>query len=133
MTVTIDSCPACAGNLEIREYYCAHCDVTVRGHFTSVGTAQFSNLDSEQLAFLKLFVTSRGNMSDIERTLGVSYPTVRAKLDDLIASIEDVDVTESAPLPGPQSRSELFADVSSGKLDVDAAMQLLKNLPKNND
>jgi hypothetical protein len=78
--------------LEIRELHCPVCEIQMRGNFVTSAGGPFARLSEDQIAFLRLFVTSRGNLSDIERTLGVSYPTVRSKLDDLISAM-----TEPAP------------------------------------
>jgi hypothetical protein len=133
MTVPIEHCISCGGQLEIRELHCRECDITIRGRFPMEGRGPFARLNDDQLAFLHLFVTSRGNMSDVERSLGVSYPTVRAKLDDLIAALEPGEgPPESASSP-TLSREEVMARVSSGELNVDEAMELLSSLPANND
>jgi hypothetical protein len=81
----------------VRELYCPACDIQLRGNFETRGAGPLARLSSDQLAFLRLFVTSRGNLSDIERTLGVSYPTVRSKLDDLIGAMEDPELSAPAP------------------------------------
>lgn len=128
MVRAIDRCFSCGGELEIREYYCPECDVTVRGRFPAEGSGPFGRLTDEQRAFLHLFVTSRGNMSDVERSLGVSYPTVRAKLDELIAAMTNEPNVAPEPSPQPTAvldRDEVFARVSRGELTVDEAMSLL--------
>jgi hypothetical protein len=85
-------------------------------------------LNDEQEAFLRLFVLSRGNLSDVERSLGVSYPTVRAKLDDLIAAVsESQDESPAAPEP-PLTRSEILARVSDGRLSAEDGMAMLQKL-----
>src|SRR5919202_1738677 len=85
----IEQCPSCSGALEIRELHCPRCDLQLRGHFSPAAGAKRPSLDltPEQLAFLRLFVASRGNLSDVERSQDVAYPTVPAKLDDLIAAV----------------------------------------------
>jgi len=80
----------------------------MRGNFETGAAGPFARLSDDQLAFLRLFVTSRGNLSDIERTLGVSYPTVRAKVDDLIAAVQQpvtatAESAFAAPSPAPQA------------------------------
>jgi hypothetical protein len=130
----------------VREFYCPACDVTIRGEFEPGSAGPFSQLSDEQLAFLNLFVTSRGNMSDVERSLGVSYPTVRAKLDDLITALTEREapaaplapspppapvaqpVQETSPVPSA-SRREILAQISEGKLSVQEGMDLMKQLP----
>jgi hypothetical protein len=81
----LESCPSCGGKLEITEVHCLDCDARVQAHF---GAGDFNSLNEEQSTFLRLFVTSRGNLSEVEKRLGVSYPTVRAKLDEIIARLE---------------------------------------------
>jgi hypothetical protein len=123
----IDSCPSCNGPVEIRELYCTECDIQIRGHFAPPEPSSFARLNDEQEAFLRLFVLSRGNLSDVERSLGVSYPTVRAKLDDLIAAISEQQ-EETAPPEPPLSRSEILERVSDGRLSADDGMAMLQRL-----
>jgi hypothetical protein len=113
--------------MEIRELYCAECDIQIRGHFAPAEPSSFARLNDEQEAFLRLFVLSRGNLSDVERSLGVSYPTVRAKLDDLIAAISETQEEAAAPEP-PLTRSEILERVSDGRLSADDGMAMLQRL-----
>ena len=92
MSRSINTCPSCNGELIIRELYCPACDIQIRGSFSAPEVAPSLRLNSEQQAFLRLFVMSRGNLSDVERALGVSYPTVRAKLDDLISKVKGINL-----------------------------------------
>ena len=130
----IDHCPSCDGELEIRELYCPSCDITIRGRFPQEAGSAFSKLTGEQEAFLRLFVLSRGNLSDVERSLGVSYPTVRGKLDDLIAAFSDIDdsaeqeVQEATPRDAPLTRAEILQRVADGRLGTEEGMALLKRL-----
>lgn len=133
MSTAIEQCISCGGRLEIRELYCENCDITIRGRFPLEGRGPFARLNDDQLAFLQLFVTSRGNMSDVERSLGVSYPTVRAKLDDLIAALEPADETPEQPASTGLSRAEVMARVQRGEIGVDEAMAMLEAMPAEND
>lgn len=154
MPIALRQCPVCAEPMVVREFYCTACDVTIRGEFEPGSAGPFSQLNDEQLAFLHLFVTSRGNMSDVERSLGVSYPTVRAKLDDLIAALTDTQVSQppvvpplvppapSAPIPatppGPSgeelaehvaNRRRILTQISEGKLSAQEGMEQIRKLP----
>jgi hypothetical protein len=126
--VRIDQCPSCNGEFEIRELYCPACDITMRGRFAAQAPSPFARLNDEQEAFLRLFVLSRGNLSDVERSLGVSYPTVRAKLDDLIAAFaqpsDGADIASEPPL----SRTDVLARVADGRLSTEEGMVLLRQL-----
>lgn len=127
MPVRIDQCPSCTGELEIRELHCPVCDVTMRGQFTGPEPSPFARLNDEQEAFLRLFVLSRGNLSDVERALGVSYPTVRGKLDDLIGALAEPVEPAAAPEP-PLTRTEILARVADGRLSTEEGMALLRQL-----
>lgn len=126
MSMQINSCPSCEGELEIRELYCPTCDIQIRGRFSAPEMAPAVKLLPEQQAFLRLFVMSRGNLSDVERSLGVSYPTVRAKLDDLIAAFTE---ESAAPVEAEAlDREEILARVSDGRLSPDDGMAMLRRL-----
>ena len=151
MPVALRQCPVCDEPMVIRELHCTTCDITMRGEFSPGTAGPFSQLNDEQLAFLHLFVTSRGNMSDVERSLGVSYPTVRAKLDDLISALTATGPTAARaleeapsqppppPIPAPvpsatqvpsRSRREILAQISDGSISVEEGMELMKRLPE---
>ncbi len=98
MRKILEECPSCGGGLEITEVQCTRCDTQIRARYSP---GDFSSLSEEQSTFLRIFVTSRGNLSDVEKRLGVSYPTVRAKLDELIARL---DTVESPPVQRPEPR-----------------------------
>ncbi|MCC6628720.1 MAG: DUF2089 domain-containing protein [Chloroflexi bacterium] len=119
-------CPTCAQPLETRELACPTCATTVRGRWAP---DPFRRLTREQVTFLRLFVTSRGNLSDVERALGVSYPTVRAKLDDLIAALDEPSPTPPAPVTDHPDRQSLLAAVARGELDIDTALARLRRPP----
>lgn len=130
MSAQLERCISCGGPLIIREVECPDCEITIRGSFPLEARGPFARLNDDQLAFLHLFVTSRGNMSDVERSLGVSYPTVRAKLDDLIAALTAEETEAPAPRPARSlSRSEVMERVSKGELTVDEAMEMLAGAP----
>jgi hypothetical protein len=118
-------CPTCAGPLEPRELACAVCATTVRGSWVPT---PISRLTAEQMTFLLLFVRSRGNLSDVERTLGVSYPTVRAKLDDLIAALDEPRATV-ASAPAAADRQAVLAQVARGEIGIDEALGRLRSQP----
>ena len=74
-------CPVCSSRLETTQLGCPHCGTGLVGHFAP---CDFCGLDDADLTMLKVFLASRGNMRDLERHLGVSYPTARARFDDLL-------------------------------------------------
>jgi hypothetical protein len=95
MAELIGICPVCQHGLSVRELECPHCGLTLRSHFA---LPPFHRLTPEMTEFLRLFVVSRGNLREMERALGVSYPTVRSKLDQLVQAFEGpADENGAAP------------------------------------
>jgi hypothetical protein len=80
----IATCPVCSGELTIARLHCRTCGTALEGEF---GVGRFGRLDREQLSLLESFLRSRGNLKEMERELGISYPTVRARVDALIRSL----------------------------------------------
>ncbi len=70
--------------MAVSELSCTVCDTVVRSRYTP---CPFCRLSPEDLAFMLLFVRSRGNVKDMERELGVSYWTIRGRLNELIATM----------------------------------------------
>lgn len=80
----IATCPVCSGELSVTRLHCRSCGTTLEGDF-SVG--RFGRLSREQMAILESFLRSRGNLRDMERELGLSYPTVRARVEALVRAL----------------------------------------------
>ena len=80
----ISTCPVCSGELAVTRLRCGSCGTTLEGEF-SVG--RFARLSRDQTALLESFLRSRGNLRDIERELGISYPTVRARVEALVRAL----------------------------------------------
>ncbi len=80
----IATCPICNGELAVTRLHCRSCGTTLEGDF-NVG--RFARLSREQFALLESFLRSRGNLKEMERELGISYPTVRARVDALLRAL----------------------------------------------
>jgi hypothetical protein len=106
----ISTCPVCSGELAVTRLHCRSCGTTLEGEF-SVG--RFGRLTKEQLALLESFLRSRGNLRDMERELGISYPTVRSRVEALVRALGF----------GPRDGDESGADepASAGVPSGDAA------------
>lgn len=78
-------CPICNQKLTITEVTCESCGTRMQGRFDG---CRFCSLSPEEASFLLTFIRNRGSIKDVERELGVSYPTVRAALDNLIAALD---------------------------------------------
>ena len=111
-------CPVCSEKLEISKLTCKKCKTKIEGEFIP---CEFCNLDSDQLRFLKAFVGCRGNIKDVEKELGISYPTVRRRLDDLLSALG----LEATPGPAAEKRTEVFEQLRKGEISVDDAVDAL--------
>ena len=80
----ISTCPVCSSELAVTRLHCRSCGTTLEGDF-SVG--RFGRLSREQLTLLESFLRSRGNLRDMERELGISYPTVRTRVEALVRAL----------------------------------------------
>jgi hypothetical protein len=80
----IATCPVCSGELTITRLHCRSCGTALEGEF---GVGRFGRLDREQMRLLESFLRSRGNLKEMERELGISYPTVRARVEALVRSL----------------------------------------------
>lgn len=77
-------CPVCGNELHVRRLECGGCHTGIDGHFA---LDRFNRLTPDQIAFLEVFIKNRGVIKDVEVELGISYPTVRARLDDVIRGL----------------------------------------------
>src|SRR6202171_1401479 len=112
------NCPVCNHRLATTRLTCPDCSTELSGAFTS---CEFCVLSNEDRDVLRVFLASRGNMKELERHLGVSYPTARARFDALLAKI-GID----RPAPAAPSRVELMEQVSRGEIDIDEALRRLE-------
>lgn len=112
------TCPVCGGEMVIRELECPTCDITVRGRFQ---TCAFSVLTSEQLELIKIFLRSRGNIKEVERELGISYPTVRGRLDEIVRAL---GFTPEPEVPR-ELREELLAKLEAGEINAEEFLHQL--------
>jgi hypothetical protein len=80
-------------------------------------------LTNDDRDVLRVFLSSRGNMKELERHLGVSYPTARARFDALLSKI-GIDRPAAAPAP---SRVELMEQVARGEIEIEEALNRLES------
>ncbi|HEY3329903.1 MAG TPA: DUF2089 domain-containing protein [Capsulimonadaceae bacterium] len=126
MNKPIAACPSCGGKMIVRELECCSCDIQVRGHFDE--SNKFSALNPQQWEFLNSFLSNRGVIRDIEADLGISYPTVRSRLDSLLATLGYGDTpaaTEETSAPKLTKRIEILSALDRGEIDADTAATLL--------
>lgn len=88
-------CPVCANTLHVTRLQCGHCGTGLDGAF-ALGRLQA--LTPEQIQFVETFIKSRGKIKDVEGELGISYPTVVARLNEVVRAmgyeVDDRDLSE---------------------------------------
>ena len=117
------SCSVCGGELEAVRLQCHACGTALEGHFE---VSVFSKLTPEQHQFLLLFLWSRGNIKEVERALGLSYPTVRSRLDALLLALGLVGSGE--PATTARRRVDVLNDLEAGRITVAEALEQLKTI-----
>lgn len=136
-------CPVCGHGLEVTRLGCGSCGTELSGVFEACSFCGLSDADRE---LLRVFLVSRGNLREVERHLGVSYPTARQRYADLLVKLGLEDGATPAPVPAPAvptvpaapaepapgpppgpERDEILAKLASGDLDVDAAAEQLRS------
>ena len=110
-------CPGCGGMLEVSELHCDHCGASVRGSFS---LQPFAALSHEQREFLVTFVLCRGNIKDVEKRLGISYPTVRRRLEAVIAGLASAQPTVS----------DILTALEHGEISAHEAATLMEHAAK---
>ena len=112
----IATCPVCSGELTIARLHCRSCGTALEGEF---GVGRFGRLEREQLSLLESFLRSRGNLKEMERELGISYPTVRGRVDALVRAL---GLADGAAAEAEDEADDAFeADLDDSPTDADAA------------
>ena len=120
----IARCPICAETLSVARLECASCGTHIEGSFA---LGRFHHLTVEQVEFLETFIKARGNFKDVERELGMSYPTVRSRLDAVIRALGFPSQAE--PDREAERRKEILRELADGRIAPDDAAQLLEKEP----
>ena len=125
MRQLILKCPSCDGNLSVTRLRCPDCAITIDGDFE---LPRLLKLTRAQIDFIEVFIKNRGIIREVERELGVSYPTVRARLDEVIQALGYS--SKSAPddgieTPGAERRRIVLSELKAGKLTPEEALAAL--------
>jgi len=121
--LTPGSCPVCGARLEVRKLYCPACDITIEGRFNM---CKFCYLNQEQREFVETFVRCRGNIKEVERELGVSYPTVRNRLDAVIMALGYTVEAEEPDTRVDEGRRKVLESLNKGEISAEDAIKILR-------
>lgn len=134
MRPLILKCPSCSSDLSVSRLRCPDCEITIEGDF---GLPALLRLNRAQLDFVEVFLKNRGIIREVERELGVSYPTVRARLDEVIAALGfrpdgagSEDRYERAEDPLTRSRRAVLEELRAGRISPEDALRALASKGK---
>ncbi len=122
MYKVIGTCPVCQNPLSVTRLYCRACGTSVEGHFA---LGKFYELSPEQLAFVETFVRCEGKITRVEQELGISYPTVRARLNEVIHAL-GYEVEERPAEISVEERHTILEQLSRGEITSAEAIALLR-------
>ena len=129
------SCPACGGDLLVTRLQCPNCRTEVSGTFSHPARAgagarptRLVNLSEPFASLLELFIRVRGNVKDVERELGLSYPTVRARLDEAFKAAQPFFEPAAPPAAGisAQQRAAILSALERGEITAAEATTRLR-------
>jgi hypothetical protein len=134
----IATCPVCSDELTITRLHCRTCGTALEGEF---GVGRFGRLDRDQMRLLESFLRSRGNLKEMERELGISYPTVRGRVDALVRalglsdgadeaadSIDEDAEPEAAAVDTSAERRAILEQLAAKEISADEAATRLRAL-----
>ena len=123
MKPVIGQCPICQDTLNVTRLHCRNCDTAIEGHFT---LGRLYTLTPEQLDFVEIFIRCEGKIKWVEKELNMSYPAVRARRSSVIEAMGyEVGLAEKEGVTS-EVRQQVLADLSSGKLTAEEALEILR-------
>lgn len=128
-------CPVCDHEMKISKLTCTYCPTKIEGEFRS---CKFCRLPQEQLIFVEAFLKCRGNIKEVEKELGISYPTVRSRLDSVIEALgygvdkeRAYDREKEKSQAESMRRQEILEALERGEISAqEATLQMRKQINK---
>src|SRR5689334_5251777 len=119
-------CPVCGDTLNVTRLHCANCDTSLEGHFM---LGRLSRLTSDQIHFVETFLRCEGTLKRVEKELGISYPTVRARLEEVIRAMgfEVVSALSDNSGYSESERAQILDQLERGEISSEEALSLLRN------
>ena len=113
----LTNCPYCGGDFIIKEVECQGCKTQIKGNFR---VNRFHMFSPEDLYFIEIFLKNEGNIKLMEKDLGVSYPTVKSRLKNIIKILG-----YKSENTGSEERVNILKSLSNGEISVKEAMKSL--------
>jgi len=122
MYPVVGQCPICQDDLIVTRLHCRNCDTTLEGHFE---LGRLYQLTPEQLSFVETFIRCEGKINRVEQELGISYPTVRSRLHDVIRAL-GYEIGEEEPTVDDTKRRAVLDELAQGGISPEQAIELLR-------
>lgn len=117
-------CPYCFGEMVVERLRCSHCHVAVEGSFES---SPLTLLQPDQQALVVDYLKLDGSLKDLAAAKGVSYPTIRSRMDKVIEALNAaIDRGRSE-----QRSQNVLEALEKGEISADEAERLLKKKESN--
>ena len=116
-------CPLCGGEVTVTRLHCQECDSTIEGRFTH---SVFERLTPEQLGFIETFIRCEGKISRMEAEIGLSYPTIRNRLHEIIRALGYEPGGEEPVKVPDEERRNILDSLEQGRISYQEAMRMLQ-------
>jgi len=122
----IHTCPVCAHALHVQKLACSQCHTVIENNFS---LSKFASLSKEEMEFIEVFVVKRGNIKEVEKELGISYPTVRSKLNQIIEQLgyEEEKDTKRVMEEEKARKKNIIDMLEDEEISAQEAVERLKN------
>lgn len=116
----LTNCPVCTGSLHVTRMHCPQCELALEGQFS---VSKLGLLPPSQQEFVELFLACGGNIKEVELALGISYPTVKKRLDEIVRALGTEIVERSRTAT---ARDGVLQQIEAGKLSAKEGARLLR-------
>jgi hypothetical protein len=122
MKNALGKCPVCDGELSVTRLHCDACDTTIEGHFSN---GAFAGLLPMQLDFIETFIRCEGKITRMEEEMGLSYPTIRNRLQEVIRALGYEPGKDETSDLSDEKRRTVLEGLDAGTISAEEAMRLL--------
>lgn len=114
----LSKCPVCNSKLKAVKLRCDMCSTVIENDFQFT---KFDYLDEDHLNFIEIFLKCRGNIKDVEKELGISYPTVRVKLNEVVSAL-GYSVVKKPTI----DTTDIIDMLEKGEISAEQAVNMIK-------
>lgn len=121
MNQMLNQCPVCNSELIVTRLFCLQCNTTIEGHFHPEANP-FAPLSSEQMQFLLTYIRCEGRFNRMEEELGLSYPTLRNRFNEILRALGFEPGREEVPARlTTEDRMRILDELAEGLISSEEA------------